>query len=80
MFSGANCRTCSFPRGFIHEAHNRIIDTLLDAAEYFRLGREETNAQLERIRREAVGEAPPTVLQKGIHTWLTNKNRKNAPE
>ncbi len=80
MCSGANCRTCSFPRGFIHETHNRIIDTLLDAAEYFRLGKEETNAQLERIRREAAGEAPPSVLQKGIHTWLTNKNRKNAPE
>ena len=60
--------------------HNRIIDTLLDAAEYFRLGKEETNAQLERIRREAVGEAQPTVSQKGIDTWLTNKNRKNAPE
>ena len=41
--------------------HNRIIDTLLDAAEYFRLGKEEANAQLERIRREAVGEAQPTV-------------------
>ena len=80
MFSGANCRTCSFPRGFIHEAHNRIIDTLLDAAEYFRLGKEEANAQLERIRREAVGEVQPTVSQKGIDTWLTNKNRKNAPE
>ena len=53
---------------------------LLDAAEYFRLGKEEANAQLERIRREAVGEAPPTVSQKGIHTWLTNQNRKNAPE
>ena len=26
------------------------IDTLLDAAEYFRLGKEESNAQLERIR------------------------------
>ena len=50
MFSVANCRTCSFPRGFIHETHNRIIDTLLDAAEYFRLGNEEANAQLERIR------------------------------
>ncbi len=60
--------------------HNRIIDTLLDAAEYFRLGKEEANAQLERIRREAVGEAQPTVSQKGIDTWLTNKNRKNAPE
>ena len=60
--------------------HNRIIDTLLDAAEYFRLGKEEANAQLERIRREAAGEAPPTVSQQGIHTWLTNKNRKNAPE
>ena len=60
--------------------HNRIIDTLLDAAEYFRLGKEEANAQLERIRREAVGEAPPTVLQNGIHTWLTNQNRKSAPE
>ena len=80
MFSGANYRTCSFPRGFIHEMHNRIIDTLLDAAEYFRLGKEEANAQLERIRREAVGEAQPTVSQKGIDTWLTNKNRKNAPE
>ena len=60
--------------------HNRIIDTLLDAAEYFRLGKEEANAQLERIRREAVGEAQPTVSQKGIDTWLTNQNRKNAPE
>ena len=80
MFSGANCRTCSFPRGFIHETHNRIIDTLLDAAEYFRLGKEEANAQLKRIRREAVGEAQPTVSQKGIDTWLTNQNRKNAPE
>ena len=60
--------------------HNRIIDTLLDAAEYFRLGKEEANAQLERIRREAVGEVQPTVSQKGIDIWLTNKNRKNAPE
>ena len=60
--------------------HNRIIDTLLDAAEYFRLGKEEANAQLERIRREAVGEAQPTVSQKGSDIWLTNKNRKNAPE
>ena len=60
--------------------HNRIIDTILDAAEYFRLGKEEANAQLERIRREAVGEAQPTVSQKGIDIWLTNKNRKNAPE
>ena len=60
--------------------HNRIIDTLLDAAEYFRLGKEEANAQLERSRREAVGEAQPTVSQKGIDIWLTNKNRKNAPE
>ena len=29
---------------------------------------------------EAVGEAPPTILQKGNHTWLTNQNRKSAPE
>lgn len=29
---------------------------------------------------EAVGEAQPTVSQKGIHTWLTNQNRKSAPE
>ena len=29
---------------------------------------------------EAAGEAQMTVSQKGIHTWLTNKNRKNAPE
>ena len=65
MFSVANCRTCSFPRGFIHETHNRIIDTLLDAAEYFRLGKEEANAQLERIR-SAVAKWRDVAVRLGI--------------
>ena len=87
MFLDANCRICSFPRGFTHETHRSLflenggwrlspaydlnanlkrpqalsleldagipiesVDELLDAAEYFRLGKPEASAQLERIR------------------------------
>ena len=87
MFLDANCRICSFPRGFTHETHRSLflenggwrlspaydlnanlkrpqalsleldagipiesVDVLLDAAEYFRLGKHEASAQLERIR------------------------------
>ena len=41
------------------------IDTLLDTAEYFRLGKEEANAQLERIR-SAVAKWRDVAVRLGI--------------
>ena len=41
------------------------IDTLLDTAEYFRLGKEEANVQLERIRA-AVAKWRDVAMRLGI--------------
>ena len=41
------------------------VDTLLDAAEYFRLGRKEANAQIEHIR-SAVGKWRDVAVRLGI--------------